>query len=113
MVAMAREQSLRSVVLRCLQTFGFLVLSLSALVGSTATARDAALPDAVAGSHRTPANVQRDKYRHPVEALEFFGIRSDMTVVEMWAEGGWWTEILAPYLRDEKHFRATFRQPAI
>ena len=111
MVAMSAEQSLRSVVLRCLQTFGFLILSLSALVGCTesesvakveaSAVQDTKLPDAVAGSHRTPANVERDKYRHPVEVLEFFGIRSDMTVVEMWAEGGWWTEILAPYLHDE------------
>jgi predicted methyltransferase len=76
-------------------------LSLSAVIGSAAAARDAELSDAVAGSHRTPANVERDKYRHPVEVLEFFGIRPDMTVVEMWAEGGWWTEILAPYLHDE------------
>jgi predicted methyltransferase len=65
------------------------------------TNQDTRLSAVVAASHRTPGNVARDKYRHPVEALEFFGIRPDMTVVEMWAEGGWWTEILAPYLRDE------------
>ena len=127
MVAMFREQSLRFVVLRCLQIFSVLILSLSAIVGCSesetdaaqeasavemdqpavgvaAAAQEAKLAEAVAGSHRTPANVERDKYRHPVEVLEFFGIRPEMTVVEMWAEGGWWTEILAPYLRDEGAF---------
>ena len=66
-----------------------------------AAAAGTSLAEVVAGSHRTAGNVERDKYRHPVEVLEFFGIQPDMTVVEMWAEGGWWTEILAPYLHDE------------
>src|SRR3546814_6090312 len=39
-----------------------------------------------------------DRYRHPAETLGFFGIRPDMTVVEIWPGGGWYTEILAPYL---------------
>jgi predicted methyltransferase len=127
MVALFGERSLRFVVLRCLQTFSILMLSLSAIVGcgesetdatpeasaaeinqptvgAAAAAQDTRLAEAVAGTHRTPGNVERDQYRHPVEALEFFGIRPDMTVVEMWAEGGWWTEILAPYLRDEGSF---------
>jgi predicted methyltransferase len=44
--------------------------------------------------------VARDKYRHPVETLEFFGIRPDMRVVEVLPGGGWYTEILAPFLKD-------------
>lgn len=58
----------------------------------------AALDAAIAASTRTPANVARDKYRHPKETLNFFGIRPDMTVVEIWPGGGWYTEILAPLL---------------
>ena len=58
----------------------------------------AALAAAVAHPARTPANVARDKYRHPVETLSFFGVESDDTVVEIWPGGGWYTEILAPYL---------------
>ena len=42
----------------------------------------------------------RDKYRHPVQTLEFLGIRPDMTVIEVLPGGGWYTEILAPFLRD-------------
>jgi len=58
----------------------------------------AALAAAVAAPTRTPANVARDSYRHPTETLRFFGIQPDHTVVELWPGGGWFTEILAPYL---------------
>ena len=40
----------------------------------------------------------RDRYRHPLETLQFFGIENDMTVVEIWPGGGWYSEILAPFL---------------
>jgi predicted methyltransferase len=57
-----------------------------------------ALSAAVAAPTRTPANLARDRYRHPVETLSFFGVRPSDTVVEIWPGGGWYTEILAPYL---------------
>jgi predicted methyltransferase len=53
---------------------------------------------AIASDQRTAANVARDRYRHPYETLAFFGIEPDDTVVEIWPGGGWYTEILAPYL---------------
>lgn len=59
-----------------------------------------ALQKAIEGPQRTPANVKRDRYRHPLQTLEFFGIRPDMTVVEVLPGGGWYTEILAPFLHD-------------
>ena len=55
--------------------------------------------DAVANEYRDPANSQRDQYRHPVEVLSFFGLKSDVTIVEIWPSSGWWTEILGPYTR--------------
>ena len=61
---------------------------------------DEALKAALAGTQRTPASAARDAWRHPYETLSFFGIRPDMTVVEIKPGGGWYTEILAPYLRD-------------
>ena len=61
---------------------------------------DAALQAAIHGPQRSTAHTARDAYRHPLQTLEFFGIRPDMTVVELWPGGGWYTEILAPYLRD-------------
>jgi predicted methyltransferase len=61
---------------------------------------DAQLRAAIAGSHRSSANAARDSFRHPYETLSFFGIKPNMTVVELSPGGGWYTEILAPYLRD-------------
>ena len=61
------------------------------------TAR-AALDAALAATTRTPANVARDRYRHPAETLAFFGVEPGDTVVEIWPGGGWYTEVLAPYL---------------
>ena len=55
-----------------------------------------ALAAAVAAPTRTPANVARDKYRHPAETLAFFGVKPGDTVVELWPGAGWYTEILAP-----------------
>jgi predicted methyltransferase len=59
-----------------------------------------ALDDAMSGEHRSAENKARDKYRRPKETLAFFGFRSDMTVVEIWPGGGWYTEILAPALKE-------------
>jgi predicted methyltransferase len=58
------------------------------------------LAAALAGEHRSEANKARDKYRRPAETLAFFGITNDMTVIENWPGSGWYTEILAPYLKD-------------
>ena len=63
---------------------------------------DQALEAAVAGSWRTPSNVERDQWRKPVEALSFWGLKPGMTVLELSPGGGWWTEILAPYARMTK-----------
>ncbi|MGQ0559497.1 MAG: class I SAM-dependent methyltransferase, partial [Sphingosinicella sp.] len=63
------------------------------------TAHHGALKAAIAAPTRTPANVARDRYRHPYETLAFFGVRPDDDVVEIWPGGGWYTEILAPYLQ--------------
>nr|WP_087573702.1 class I SAM-dependent methyltransferase [Sphingomonas sp. CDS-1] len=61
---------------------------------------------AIAAPSRTPANIARDKYRHPAETLAFFGVKPDQTVVEYAPSGGWYTEILAPLLRDKGIFYA-------
>ena len=58
----------------------------------------AALHSAVGASTRTATNVARDRYRRPFETLAYFGVEPDDTVVEIWPGGGWYTEILAPYI---------------
>lgn len=58
----------------------------------------AALQAAIAGKHRKPGNADRDKYRHPLETLEFFGFKPTLTVLEIGPGEGWYTELLAPAL---------------
>ncbi len=70
----------------------------SATAGPFVASDKAALMAAVAAPTRTPGNMARDAYRHPFETLSFFGVRPSDTVVEIWPGGGWYTEILAPYL---------------
>lgn len=53
---------------------------------------------ALAGTHRVDAERARDAWRHPAETLAFFGVEPDDKVVEMWPGGGWYTNVLAPYL---------------
>lgn len=63
----------------------------------------AQLQHAVHGDWRSAAHKARDRYRHPVDTLQFFGIQPDMTVIELDAGGGWYSEILAPFLYDHGH----------
>jgi predicted methyltransferase len=64
------------------------------------------------GAHRSAGQRARDPFRHPQETLEFFGLRPDMTVVEVWPGNGWYTEILAPLLRDRGALYAAQLDPA-
>lgn len=65
------------------------------------------LASALAGAHRDAEHQARDVARHPSETLAFFGVERSMTVVELWPGGGWYTEILGPFLRDEGTFIVT------
>ena len=59
---------------------------------------DAAVKAALASPHRKPGNAARDKFRHPRETLEFFGLQPTSAVLEYGPGGGWYTELLAPVL---------------
>ncbi len=59
---------------------------------------DPGIAQAVAASGRSDAARARDSYRHPAQTLSFFGLKPDMTVIEVIPGGGWYTAILAPYL---------------
>lgn len=43
----------------------------------------------------------RYRYRHPAETLAFFGIEPGMTVVEVLPGGGWYSQVMIPYLGSE------------
>lgn len=72
--------------------------------------RHSFLPQGLAAPHRSPANVARDPYRHPVGTLAFFGIREDSVVVEVLpGSAGYYLEILAPFLKDQGLYIAASR----
>lgn len=61
---------------------------------------------------RGEKNRARDPFRHPAEALTFFGVKPTSTVVEILpGSGGYWTEILAPYLKDQGRYIAANAPP--
>ncbi len=81
------------------------IIAVAGLVASAAVVAtpkmskiDPKLSAAISAPTRTPANLARDPYRNPAGTLAFFGVKPNQTVVELWPGGGWYTEILAPYL---------------
>jgi predicted methyltransferase len=69
------------------------------------------LADIVNGTHREEKNSARNSSRHPAETLEFFGIRNDMIVAEIWPAGGWYSEVIAPYLSANGKYIAAHWDP--
>ncbi|WOT06619.1 class I SAM-dependent methyltransferase [Shewanella youngdeokensis] len=63
-----------------------------------------ALDTVISSDFRAAKNSARDQYRHPKQTLEFFDVKPTDTVVELWPGGGWYAEILAPYLAEKGHY---------
>ncbi len=78
---------------------------------STRTSTAVQLDEVLNGSHRSAANRARDVYRHPRQTLLFFGLRPEMTLVEITPNPGWYTEILAPLLRPRGRYIAALPPP--
>jgi len=76
---------------------GFILLSQIAMAQQS-------LEELANGDHRSESNKARNEFRNPVETLKFFGIKPEMTVVEISPGGGWYTEIIAPYLKDKGQY---------
>ena len=91
----------------------FLAAALATVGLATAAnaAVDAALATAVASPARSANAVARDKVRHPIEELTFFGLQPGMTVVELWPGGGYWTDILGPYLASSGRYYVALPAP--
>lgn len=77
-----------------------LALAVMTAISSPVLASDD-LKAAIAHPQRSPENVIRDGARHPYETLTFFGVEAKSTVVELAPGGGWYTEILGPYVRKD------------
>lgn len=65
---------------------------------------EAAMDDAI----RTVDEKERDRNRRPVQTLEFFGLRDDMTIVELLPGGGWYSKLLVPVVRDNGKYYAAY-----
>src|SRR5579862_4967856 len=78
---------------------------------STRQATAQALDNILADPHRAEADRARDIYRHPKDTLLFFGIRPEMTVLEVWPEPGWYTDVIAPLVRDNGKYYAAVIEP--
>ena len=64
--------------------------------------------------NRSAGNVLRDPFRHPAETLAFFGVRPDSTVVEILpGSGGYYMELLAPWLKDKGLYIAANRDGSL
>lgn len=89
------------------------LLLMSCTVSVHADDTSSALKSILAGKHRSSEHKNRDQYRHPQETLDFFDVKNNMTVVEIWPGDGWYTEILAPYLKENgKLYAAHFSADA-
>jgi len=82
------------------------LLSAACATHSTSQTTAQALDRILAGGQRSEENRARDRYRHPKATLLFFGIRPEMSVLEVWPEPGWYTEVLAPLLQDKGRYYA-------
>jgi predicted methyltransferase len=85
--------------------------TLVALVMSTALHADdhevdPRLVEIAGGDHRPAEWIERNEARNPAETLSFFGLRPDMTVIELSPSGGWYTSVIAPYVKDEGQYVA-------
>ena len=87
------------------------VLFASSSTAENQTSAELTLPAIIAGEHRSPANIARNAARHPVETLKFFGLEPDMTLIEIGPSGAWYTEILAPYMRDSGRYYGAHFSP--
>jgi predicted methyltransferase len=92
--------------LRAFSLVAILLVMSSCSTTSTRETTALALDNILAGSHRVGENSARDRYRHPKETLLFFGIRPEMRVLEVWPEPGWYTEIIAPLVREHGKYYA-------
>jgi predicted methyltransferase len=78
---------------------------------ATAMTVSAPLQSAIDGSWRKPADVARDKYRHPGQTLTFFGVKQTDTIIEITPGSGWYSAILAPYVKGQGQYIAAVVDP--
>jgi predicted methyltransferase len=96
---------------RTVAAAGLLLLAVCATAAVTADKIDPALQAVINNPARTATFASRDSARHPAGELTFFGLAPDQTVLELWPGGGYWTEILGPYLAAKGHYTVALSAP--
>jgi predicted methyltransferase len=87
------------------------LLLVCGLTSGVSAATPSELQTWIDSPQRSLENKARDQYRHPGETLSFFGLKPAMSVLEIWPARGWYTEILAPYLKSQGQLTiANFRK---
>jgi predicted methyltransferase len=96
--------NLRPALLALAATAGMLAVGCASTTTRTQTA--SLIDHELAGPQRNEADRARDPWRHPKETLLFFGLRPEMTVIEITPNPGWYTKVIAPLLRDQGRYIA-------
>ena len=96
---------------RPLLATGLVLVSMVAAAAGRPAPVDPALQAAIASPARTADFVTRDSARHPGPELSFFGLAASQTVLELWPGGGYWTEIMGPYLAAQGHYYVALPAP--
>lgn len=93
------------------QRLGFLIFAITLSAFIESAHHEDPLLEAINDSNRNEAYAARDSFRHPYKTLSFFEISPSMHVLELSAGGGWYTEILAPYLKKSGRLSVTHHNP--
>ncbi|HEX8540803.1 MAG TPA: methyltransferase domain-containing protein [Pseudomonas sp.] len=87
-------------------------LAMAMAAAPVSTVTDAQFAEVLKGEWRAPQNSARDVYRHPQQTLQFFGLRPEQTLIEITPGNGWYSELLAPLLKDRGQYIAAVVNPA-
>jgi predicted methyltransferase len=96
----------RTLLIAALLWIAVALLAVNARAADSGGGSDTTLQAAIGSPTRPAQETARDRYRHPLQTLTFFGIEPGMTVVEIEPGGGWYTAILAPYLKPHGKYYA-------
>lgn len=88
-------------ILRKVRSSAKIIAVLMLASSGTAVAASPDLAKVLASPYRSAENKARDAFRHPLQTLQFFGLQPQHSVLEVWPARGWYTEILAPYLKEQ------------
>ena len=79
-------------------SYALALCMLGGALGSIAQAQDeqaARMRTALASPERPQEDKDRDGARKPIETIQFLGIKTGQTVLDVFAVGGWFTEVLS------------------